>query len=277
VQGALSGLPPRFEYKISLGQNFLFDEALLGRLVEAAGVGQGDRVLEIGAGRGDLTLALAKCVGEVTTVEIDERLIPILRARLIDFPRLRLVHGDIMKLNIADLMGEEPFHVVANLPYYLTTPILTLLFKADLPILSINVMVQAEAAERLLAQPGSPAYGPLTVLAAYRGSPRQAVKVPAAMFTPPPKVDSVFITMPYHRGEEEKPQDEAVFFRLVYAVFSMRRKTLVNNLMPVFILSREKASALVRAAGLPETIRGERLSLADFVALSDILSETKHQ
>lgn len=273
----MSGLPPRFEYKISLGQNFLFDEALLGRLVEAAGVGQGDRVLEIGAGRGDLTLALAKCVGEVTAVEIDERLIPILRARLIDFPRLRLVHGDIMKLNIADLMGEEPFHVVANLPYYLTTPILTLLFKADLPILSINVMVQAEAAERLLAQPGSPAYGPLTVLAAYRGSPRQAVKVPSAMFTPPPKVDSVFITMPYHRGEGEKPQDEAVFFRLVYAAFSMRRKTLVNNLMPAFALSREKASALVRAAGLPETIRGERLSLVDFVALSDILSEIKHQ
>ncbi len=269
----MSGLPPRFEYKISLGQNFLFDEALLGRLVDAAGVEQGDRVLEIGAGRGDLTLALAKRVGEVTAVEIDERLIPILEARFADLPQVHLVQGDIMKLDILEIMGNNPFHVVANLPYYLTTPILTLLLKSNLPILSINVMVQAEAAERLIAEPGSHEYGPLAVLAAYRGLPKQAVKVPAAMFTPPPKVDSLFMTLPYHQGKGIKPRDEAVFFRLVYASFAMRRKTLVNNLMPAFSISRDKAATYLKEAGLPETIRGERLSLTDFIKLSDILTE----
>lgn len=265
---------PRFEYKISLGQNFLFDEALLRRLVDASCVSSGDRVLEIGAGRGDLTLALAERVKAVTAVEIDERLIPILQKRFYDTPQVAIVQGDIMALDLGALMGQDqPFHVVANLPYYLTTPILTLLMKSALLIRSLNVMVQQEAAERLMARPGSAEYGPLAVLAAYRGEVRAQVRVPARMFTPPPKVDSRFITLSYHREGHLKPRDEACFFRLVYAAFAMRRKTLVNNLMPVFSLSREAAAKVVTDSGLPATIRGERLNLQEFIALSDNLSQ----
>lgn len=269
----MTGGLAQFEYKISLGQNFLFDEALLGRLADAAGVGPDDRVLEIGAGRGDLTLALARRAGEVCAVEIDGRLIPVLQERFQGMPRVRIVHGDIMALDLAQLMGaHQPFHVAANLPYYLTTPILTRLMKADLPVQSVSVMVQQEAAQRILAAPGSAEYGPLAVLAAYRGQARAALTVPARMFTPPPKVDSVFVTLPYRRGEAPRPHDEPLFFRLVCAAFAMRRKTLVNNLMPAFSLSREAAAALLQKTGLPENIRGEALGCADFIALSNTLA-----
>ncbi len=265
---------PRFEYKISLGQNFLFDQALLRRLVDASAVGPEDRVLEIGAGRGDLTQALAGRVQHVTAVEIDERLIPILHERFADMPQVSIVQGDIMDLDLAALMGAAtPFHVVANLPYYLTTPILTLLLKTGLPIRSISVMVQLEAAQRLTAKAGSSDYGPLAVLAAYRGEVRAAVHVPARMFTPPPKVDSVFITLPYHRERSPRPRDEEMFFRLLNVAFAMRRKTLVNNLMPAFSLSREAAAHMVTSLGLPATVRGERLSLHEFIALSDALTQ----
>lgn len=267
------GFPPRFDYKISLGQNFLFDQALLARLVQASVVAPGDRVLEIGAGRGDLTQALLERGTMVTAVEIDERLIPVLQERFPNAENLHIVSGDIMALDLEELMGRDsPFHVVANLPYYLTTPILTLLLKSDLMIKSIHVMVQVEAAQRLMAHPGTAAYGPLAVLAAYRGEPKAAVKVPARMFTPPPKVDSVFVTLPYHQGDRKKPKDEALFFRLITAAFAMRRKTLVNNLMPAFSLSREEAIQRIKAAGLPESIRGERLGLQDFISLSDFLT-----
>lgn len=270
----MSGLPPRFEYKISLGQNFLFDEGLLNKLAEISGVGDGDRVLEIGAGRGDFTLALAARGATVTAVEIDERLIPVLKERLGDMPAVSIVAGDIMALDLKTLMGPgEPYHVVANLPYYLTTPILTQLLKENLPIKSINVMVQQEAAERLMAAPGSRQYGPLAVLAAYRGEPAVALNVPAHLFTPPPKVDSVFVRMPFFDVKPHIPRDEALFFRLVHAGFAMRRKTLVNNLAAAFFASREDSAQYVTRAGLPENIRGERLTLQEYVALSDILSE----
>ena len=275
MRGALSGLPPRFEYKISLGQNFLFDEGLLNRLVEASRVREGDRVLEIGAGRGDLTLALASRGALVTAVEIDERLIPVLNERLRDMSNVDIVAGDIMALDMKALMGHgEPCQVVANLPYYLTTPILLRLLKGNLPIESLNVMVQREAAERLLAGPGSRDYGPLAVLAAYRGKPDIAFEVPAHYFTPPPKVDSVFIAMPFYEIKPNIPHDEGLFFRVVQSAFAMRRKTLANNLAAAFSLSRTLAVEYLDRAGLPESIRGERTTLEEYVALADILAET---
>jgi len=274
VPGALSGFPPKFDYKISLGHNFLFDEEVLRQLVAASGTKKGDRVLEIGAGRGDLTLALLAQGAVVTAVEIDQRLIPVLHERLGDAPDVRIVHGDIMALELEELMGRTlPFHVVANLPYYLTTPILTRLLKADFRILSVNVMVQEEAAARLMAPPGSREYGPLAVLAAYRGRPVAALRVPARLFTPPPKVDSVFVTLPFFKARPRIPKDEGLFFRLVQAGFALRRKTLVNNLVPAFALSRQQAVQLVTSAGLSENIRGERLTLADYITLADVLSE----
>jgi len=265
---------PSFQYKISLGQNFLFDEELLNRLVDQTGVGPLDTVLEIGAGRGDLTAVLAARCRQVVTIEVDERLEPVLQDRFSQADNIRLVMGDVMRLDLMEVMaGSGPFHVVANLPYYLTSPILSLLLHAPLPIQSVNVMVQEEAAARILARPSTPEYGPLTVLAAYRGMPRATVRVPARMFTPPPKVDSAFLTIPFHKTPPVHLQDEPLFHQLVQAAFQMRRKTLVNNLVPAFALSRQEAVQLVTSAGLSENIRGERLTLADYITLADILSE----
>jgi len=265
---------PSFQYKISLGQNFLFDEELLNRLVDQTGVGPQDVVLEIGAGRGDLTAVLATLCRQVITIEVDERLEPVLQDRFSQTDNIRLVMGDVMQLDLGEIMRDcGPFHVVANLPYYLTSPILSLLLHAPLPIQSVNVMVQEEAAARILARPGTPEYGPLTVLAAYRGSPRATVRVPARMFTPPPKVDSVFLTIPFHKTPPVHLQDEALFHQLVQAAFQMRRKTLVNNLVHAFPINREQAQELLIQAGLPVQIRGERLSLQEFASLSNELAD----
>ena len=265
---------PAFEYKISLGQNFLFDQDLLNRLVDSAMVGPEDTVLEIGAGRGDLTQALALRCRQVVTLEIDHRLSPVLEARFEHQDKVRLVMADVMQTDLGQLMAPYgAYHVVANLPYYLTTPILHRLFTMRAPVQSVNVMVQAEVAQRLTAHPGTPEYGPLTVLAAYRGIPHRAIEVPAGMFTPPPKVDSAFMTIPYHRHMSLAPQDEEIFFALIHAAFVMRRKTLANNLMRAFSMQRAQAVSCLQAAGLPEQIRGERLDVHDFVALSDVLTD----
>lgn len=264
-----------FKYKISLGQNFLFDEALIHRLLDETGLGAEDRVLEIGAGRGDLTLALSKRCEQVVTLEIDERLEPVLADQFKDHPNIRLVMGDVMTLDIPGLMaGFGAFHVVANLPYYLTTPILTLLLKLPLPILSVNVMVQQEAAVRVMAQPGSREYGPLALLAQYRGRPRETMKVPSRMFTPPPKVDSVFLTMSFFKEPPVCLGNERLFLRLISLAFAMRRKTLVNNLMPAFGLNREQAQDALIKAGIHPTARGEQVTLDEFAALSNILANT---
>ncbi|MGI6724703.1 MAG: 16S rRNA (adenine(1518)-N(6)/adenine(1519)-N(6))-dimethyltransferase RsmA [Christensenellales bacterium] len=265
---------PAFEYKISLGQNFIFDEALLNRLVDSAMVGPGDTVLEIGAGRGDLTWVLAQRCKQVVTLEIDHRLLPVLETRFGHQENVRLVMADVMQTDLRKLMSPYgAYHVVANLPYYLTTPILHRLFTMRAPIRSVNVMVQAEAAQRLTARPGTPEYGPLAVLAAYRGIPHRAVEVPAGMFTPPPKVNSTFMTIPYRPQVSLAPQDEEMFFALIHAAFVMRRKTLANNLMRAFSMRRAQAVSCLQSAGLPEQIRGERLNVRDFVALSDVLTE----
>ncbi len=263
---------PGFEPKISLGQNFLFDEELLARLVRESGVGPADYVLEIGAGRGDLTLALAAVCRRVVALEVDERLEPVLRERLADAPNVKLVMADAMDADLVSLMGGGPFHVVANLPYYLTTPLLTMLFRMDAKIQGISVMVQQEAAARVMAQPGTGEYGPLAVLARWKAQPRVAAKIPARMFTPPPKVDSVFLVMPFHEQPPARITDERMFLRVVTAAFAMRRKTLLNNLMPAFGLSREAAHRVLEELGLPLSIRGEALTLSQFARLSNLLA-----
>ncbi|NLX82343.1 MAG: ribosomal RNA small subunit methyltransferase A [Clostridiales bacterium] len=261
---------PAFQYKISLGQNFLFDQDLLNRLVDQTQVGEADIVLEIGAGRGDLTQVLAERCKQVVAVEIDERLEPVLKERFESAPNALIVMGDIMGLDISQQMGEyEGFHVIANLPYYLTTPILTMLFHLNLPIKSVNVMVQQEAAQRVLAQPGTPEYGPLAVLAAFRGSPKSTVVVPAHMFTPPPKVDSVFLVVPFYEKPPVQVDNEDLFFKVIRAAFFMRRKTLANNLVSAFGMPREEATRLILACGLNERVRGERLTILDFARLSN--------
>ncbi len=260
--------------KQALGQHFITDEALLDELVALSDVGIEDAVFEIGPGLGGLTAAIAKKVRELITLEVDEDLLPILRVTLHGLDNVQLVHGDVMQVDLPRLLAPlGPFHVIANLPYYLTTPILNLLLNLPLPIKSLNVMVQREAAERILALPGTPAYGPLAILAQYRALPRLARDIPRGAFHPPPKAESVFVTMPLRQAPAVKVAAEKLFFRLVQAAFAMRRKTLLNNLMPAFQLSRDQAQAALSQAGLDLKVRGEALDMAQLGRLADVLAQ----
>ena len=265
-----------FHHKHSLGQNFLTDEGLLCELAALSGVTGDDCVLEIGAGAGGLTKALAGLCREVRAIEVDGTLIPLLRVALEKYDNVSVIHGDVMRLNLKEITGDwAGFHVVANIPYYLTTDLLTLLLKSDLPLLSVHVMVQKEAALRIVARPGEEGYGMLAVRAQYGFDPRIVREVPAEMFTPPPKVDSAFVAMPRRRRPAVETKDEALFFRVAAAAFAMRRKTMANNLIASFRAPREQAEAWLRRCGLPENIRGEALSLADFAALADAIGTEK--
>lgn len=262
----------QFEYKISLGQNFIFDEALLADIVQQTGITMDDTILEIGAGRGDLSIALARQCKELVTLEIDARLETVLRSRFEEFDNISLHMVDVMKTDLAQLMeGKGPFHVVSNLPYYLTTPILNLLLHSKLPLLGIHVMVQKEAAERIFARPDTPEYGPLALAVAYKTAPREALFIPAKCFTPPPKVDSVFVTMPYHHAPPVRVEDEDLFSSVIQTAFAMRRKTLANNLAQLVKLPRQQVLDLLSHCGLPEKIRGEALDLPQFAALSNAI------
>ena len=262
--------PGGFQHKHSLGQNFLTDAALLTDLIDETGVGKEDHILEVGPGGGDMTRLLAARCKTVTAVEIDQDLLPILRVVMEQATNFTLVQGDILRVNLPQIMeGNTPFHVVANIPYYLTTELLTLLLTCPLPIRGIHVMVQKEAAQRVLAAPSTPEYGPLAVRAQYWTEPRLARIVEAACFTPPPKVDSAFLCMPWRDAPAVEVRDEKLFFKVVNAAFALRRKTLCNNLIPAFQLSREQAAAWLQRAGLPEAIRGEALTLQQFADLTN--------
>ena len=262
-----------FQHKHSLGQNFLTDTALLESLIDETGVGPQDHILEVGPGGGDMTRLLSARCRSVTAVEIDRDLIPILRVIMENAVNFTLVEGDILRVNIPELMADKaPFHVVANIPYYLTTDLLTLLLQGNLSIRSINVMVQKEAAQRVLAAPSTPEYGPLAIRAQYYTQPRLARIVEAACFTPPPKVDSAFICLPWRETPAVAVKDEKRFFKIVGAAFALRRKTLVNSLQTGFPLPKQELTQLVADCGLPADIRGERLSLQDYARLSDAFS-----
>ena len=260
-----------FRAKQALGQHFISDTALLDDLVSISGIGQEDHVFEIGPGLGSLTVALAGKAKSVIAMEVDPRLIPILHVTLHGLESVQVLEGDIMTADLKKLLSPiGPFKIVANLPYYITTPILNLLLNADLPILSISVMVQKEAAERLVALPSTSAYGPLAVLAQYRAEPEIVRMIDAAQFSPPPKCDSAFVVMPFR---EQPPVQvlEDVFFKLVNAGFAMRRKTLLNNLMPAFGMSRQTAASLIQSAELNPNVRGEALSIQEFARLSNLI------
>ncbi len=259
-------LPVRAKH--ALGQHFLTDPALLARMVSETPLQPGENVFEIGPGLGDLTRLLAETAGQVLALEVDRDLVPLLQQQFADRPHVTIAEGDIMEADLTALLQPlGPFHVIANLPYYLTTPILTLLLKLPLPILSICVTVQLEAAQRVLAQPSTKEYGPLAILAQYRTAPRAAMDIPRRMFTPPPNVESVFLVMPALDKPAVAIADEAHFRRLVQTSFAMRRKTLVNNLMSAYALDRARAQYIVAAANLPATVRAEALNLMEFARL----------
>lgn len=263
-----------FHHKHSLGQNFIEDEALLEQLAELSLVTGEDSVLEIGPGLGSLTKPLAARAKEVVSLEIDRTLIPILNVTLEKCPNAQVIEGDVMKTDLAALVNERfgedcSLRVAANLPYYITTDVLTKLLRELPQAKSIAVMIQSEVGDKLLAGPGEDGYGPLTILCQYYCDVRRALDVPAACFTPPPKVDSAFMVLEKRDAPLRPVKDEKLLWRLVRASFAMRRKTLVNNLMSGLSITREAAQGCILAAGLDEKARAEELSVENFCVLCE--------
>ena len=261
-------------YKKELGQNFLYDEDLLAELTAESGIGPEDDVLEIGPGCGSLTKYLCRTANRVLSVELDERLIPLLQAFLAEYNNLTVVQGDVMSLNLREVTKDlkQPFAVVANIPYYITTPLIKLLLSGNLPVSRLALMVQQEVADKILAASGEDAWCPLSILCQFLCEPRLAVKVPAEMFTPPPKVDSAFVVLPLREKPAVEVKDREMFFRVANAAFALRRKTMVNNLCASFRMDREEALRVMAEAGLDEKIRGEKLTLEELARLSDAIT-----
>lgn len=264
-----------FGFSKGLGQNFLLDSAVLEKIVENADVKDG--VLEIGPGFGVLTRRLSQSAEKVVTVEIDSRLIPVLEFTLSDCNNVKIVEGDILKTDVAALLtrefGEKKVSIAANLPYYITTPILTSIIEARLNIKNIVVMVQNEVAERIAAKPGSKDYGAITVLCGYYTRPRIVAAVPSESFYPAPKVDSAVLCMEVLDKPPVSPKDEKLFFKVVKSAFLHRRKTLANCLASDFGIEKTALSDMLASLGIDPLIRGERLGLSDFCEISDRLKE----
>lgn len=256
--------------KKAYGQNFLGDPGLLRRIVGAAGVGPQDRVLEIGPGLGSLTWFLSQAAERVLAVELDRALLPVLQDTLSDCENVQILQGDAMKLDLdlvcRERLGEGPYDVVANLPYYITTPIVMKLLEAS-SARRVTVMVQREVAQRMVAAPGSKAYGVLSVMAQYYAAVSVALEVPAGAFVPRPAVDSALVRLD-RLAQPAADAPAKPFRRMVQAGFAMRRKTLSNNLMSAYSLNRAGADALIRAAGIEPGVRAETLTLAQFAALT---------
>ena len=253
-----------------LGQNFLISPGVVRAVVEAAGIETGDLVLEIGPGIGTLTQGLLEAGAQVTAVELDKKLPAVLAETLRGYEHLNIVQGDILKTDIPALMGEKPFKIAANLPYYITTPILLSLLEQNLPITHIVTMVQKEVAERMTASPGGKDYGALSVAVQYYTEPEIVLDVPPSCFFPAPEVDSAVIACTIRKTPAVAVKDDILFFRVVKASFGQRRKTLSNALKPLGI-PKEKIESALRNAKIDASRRGETLSLAEFAAITNEL------
>ncbi|MBQ7516614.1 MAG: 16S rRNA (adenine(1518)-N(6)/adenine(1519)-N(6))-dimethyltransferase RsmA [Schwartzia sp.] len=257
-----------------LGQNFLTDAAVVRGIVAAAEVVPGDRVLEIGPGIGTLTQGLAEAGADVTAVEIDKKLPAVLAQTLAGYENVRVVPGDILKTDIPALMGPEPFKVVANLPYYITTPILLALLEQRLPIRRIVTMVQWEVAERMTAPPGGRDYGALSVAVQYHTEPQVAFSVSPRCFLPSPAVESAVMDCVVRETPAVDVSDEKLFFQVVRASFAQRRKTL-SNALRVMGLSRDAVNGALSRAEIDPLRRGETLSLGEFARLTETIRDAR--
>ncbi len=267
----------RFNFQKKFGQNFLIDTHVLDKIVLAADITKDDFVLEIGPGIGTLTQYLCEHAREVVAVEIDKMLIPILEDTLSSYDNVTVLNNDILKLDLNALVeernGGKPIKVVANLPYYITTPIIMDLFERHLPLINITVMVQKEVADRMQSGPGTKDYGALSLAVQYYAKPYIAANVPPNCFMPRPNVGSAVINLALHKDSPIQVKDEAVLFKIIRASFNQRRKTLVNGLNNAAGLSftkEEIQKALVKM-GLTENIRGEALTLEQFAELTNVL------
>ena len=255
-----------------LGQNFLIDENVVHQIVAAAELSEADTVLEVGPGIGTLTQGLAESKARVVAVELDTRLLPVLTTTLNGYDNVRVVHGDILKVNIMEEVGAPSFKVCANLPYYITTPIIFALLEKRLPMERLVAMVQKEVAERMAAQPGGKEYGALSVAIQYYTEPEIAFIVPPTSFIPAPAVESAVIVCKRRIKPPVEVCDEALFFRVVKAAFSLRRKMLSNSLKNMGIKSEQVAKWL-ELAGVDGKRRAETLSLEDFAKLTNSFNE----
>lgn len=268
-----------FAFQKKFGQNFLIDPHVLEKIIASAGVTKDDMVLEIGPGIGTMTQYLAESAGRVVAVEIDNNLIPILQETLKDYDNVTVIHNDILKVDIAELAekynGGRPIKVVANLPYYITTPIIMGLFESHVPIDNITVMVQKEVADRMQEGPGSKNYGALSLAVQYYAEPYIVANVPPNCFIPRPSVGSAVIRLTRHKDAPVQTKDEQMMFRLIRASFNQRRKTLQNGLNNASDLhfTKEQIVSAIESMGLPPAVRGETLTLEQFAKLTDLLVE----
>ena len=268
-----------FAFQKKFGQNFLIDTHVLDKIIQAAGLAKDDMVVEIGPGIGTMTQYLAEHAGKVVAVEIDTNLIPILKETLAEYDNVTVINEDILKVDLRKLAeeynGNRPIKVVANLPYYITTPIIMGLFESEVPIDNITVMVQKEVAERMQAGPGTKDYGALSLAVQYYAEPYIVANVPPNCFIPRPNVGSAVIRLTRHQEKPVAVRDEKLMFRLIRASFNQRRKTLQNGLnnSPEVPFTKEQIAGAIEKLGLPAAVRGEALTLEQFARLSDALCE----
>jgi len=267
-----------FRFSKSLGQNFLINEQVIEDIMDGAEVGEEDCILEVGPGIGVMTHALAERADKVVSVEIDSSLLPVLDETLAPFDNVKVVNNDILKVDVRQLIedefgGKSP-KVVANLPYYVTTPIIMMFLEEGLPVTDIVVMIQKEVADRIVADPGNKIYGALSVAVQFYAEPAVIVKAPKGMFMPQPKVDSVVVRMKLRDKPKVDVQNRKLFFRVVKAAFGMRRKTLLNALSAGLNCSKELVTEVMASCDIDPKRRGETLSIEEFGQLADAFDST---
>lgn len=271
----------KFVFQKKFGQNFLIDEHVLSKIIRSAEITEDDFVVEIGPGIGTLTQYLAASAWEVAAIEIDDALIPILKDTLSAYDNVTVIHEDVLKIDLCKLAeeknGGKPIKVVANLPYYITTPIIMGLFENHVPVESITIMVQKEVADRMKTGPGSKDYGALSLAVQYYAKPELVANVPPNCFMPRPRVGSAVIRLTRHTEVPVEAEDEKLMFQIIRASFNQRRKTLVNGLgnAPELHIPKEMTTEVLEEMGLSASVRGEALTLAQFAELSNRILEKR--
>lgn len=266
-----------FKFSKSLGQNFLIDDNVIDRILDGARLSEGDKIIEVGPGIGTLTREMGKVADKVVAIEIDKTLIPILKDTLDEFENIEVVNKDILKVDIQELVNEKlsggPVKLVANLPYYITTPIVMKFLEEDIPVTDIVVMVQKEVADRMNSGPGTKDYGALSVAVQYYCDTEIVAKAPRHMFIPQPNVDSTVIGLHVREEKKYKVDSEEIFFKTVKASFGQRRKTLLNALGTLGFLDKDEIREVLQEANIDEKRRGETLSIEEFANLANYVNK----
>lgn len=265
-----------FKFSKSLGQNFLIDDNVIDKILNGARLSEGDNIIEVGPGIGTLTREMGKIADKVVAIEIDKSLIPILKETLGDFDNIEVINNDILKVNIEELVKEKfdnkPIKLVANLPYYITTPIVMKFLEENIPVTDIVVMVQKEVADRMNAKPSTKDYGALSVAVQYYCDTEIVAKAPRHMFIPQPNVDSTVIGLHVREEKKYNVDNEDVFFKTVKASFGQRRKTLLNSLGGLGFLNKDEIKEVLKEANIDEKRRGETLTIEEFATLSNVIN-----